>query len=97
MYCGKSVIPLGSKVKIICNFEGNKDEPFVGKYGIATNPFPKGCKKQNWIGVILCNETIYGRKFNFHVNEVFIVKELGNDEGVGNERKIDFDFPLIKL
>ena len=70
MYCGKTKIPLGCEVTVVNNFEGNMDEPFLGLSGTATNPFPRGCRNPNWIGVVLHEETIYGRKFNFHIDEI---------------------------
>jgi len=72
MYCGKTNIPLGVKVLIIANYEGNIFEPFVGLEGVSTHPFKKGCCDKDWIGVFL-KETQYGRKFNFHVDEIHIV------------------------
>jgi hypothetical protein len=68
--CGTTNIPIGSKVKIIANYEGNMCEPFLDQNGIATHPFKNGCCKSGWIGVILEKESIYGRKFNFHIDEI---------------------------
>jgi hypothetical protein len=74
MFCGKTDIPLGANVRIIANSEGNLDEPFLDLTGKATNPFVRGCRQSGWIGVILDSETIYGSKFNFHIEEIQIEK-----------------------
>jgi hypothetical protein len=70
MFCGKTNVPIGTKVKIVKNLEGNECEPFVNCIGTATHPFYLGCKKPDWIGVLLDNDTIYGKKFNFHISEI---------------------------
>ena len=75
MFCGKSQVPIGSKVKIVKNI-GNECEPFINMTGIATHPYNNGCKKENWIGVELSEDTIYGRNFNFHIDELEIYEKL---------------------
>jgi len=71
-FCGKTNVPVGAVIKIVKNF-GNQCEPFLNLIGTATHPFKNGCKKDGWIGVILCQETIYGKKFNFHIDEIEIL------------------------
>jgi hypothetical protein len=71
IFCGKTKIPIGSKVRIVKNF-GNECEPFLNCTGVATHPFKKGCIKENWIGVILDENTIYGNKLNFRTEEIEI-------------------------
>lgn len=67
MYCGKSQIPLGTKVKII----KSEDTEFLENCtGVAMHPFYLGCKEKDWIGVLLDQETDYGKKFNFHIEEI---------------------------
>lgn len=70
MYCGKTNVPIGTKVKIVKNTEGNECEPFVNQTGVATHPFYTGCRQRDWIGVVLDNRSIYGKKFNFHISEI---------------------------
>ena len=60
---------IGTRVKVIQNL-GNPCEPFLGLSGIVVEPFRFGCRKVGWVGVILDQETIYGRKFNFRVIEL---------------------------
>jgi len=72
IFCNNTTIPLGTKVKVVKNI-GNKCEPFINLTGTATNPFKTGTRKPDWIGVFLDSETIYGRNFNFHINEIEIL------------------------
>jgi len=65
---------LGKKVKIVKNF-GNVCEPFVGLTGVLTTPFSYGCCKKDWYGVVLDDDTIYGRKLNFHIEEIIFLDE----------------------
>ena len=74
MYCGKSNIPIGARVRIVSNI-GNQCEPFIDCTGITTHPFKKGCRKENWVGVELEQQTIYGQRFNFHVEEIEIIDD----------------------
>lgn len=71
-YCNNTNIPVGTKVKIVRNF-GNSCEPFLNLTGTATQPFRIGSQKRNWIGVILDQDTMYGRKFNFHTKEIEVL------------------------
>jgi hypothetical protein len=71
-YCNNTSIPIGTKVRIIKNF-GNECEPFLNLTGTATQPFKIGCCKPNWIGVFLDDSTMYGSKFNFHINEIEVL------------------------
>jgi hypothetical protein len=73
MNCGRTNIPIGSKVKIVKN-TGNECEPFLNLIGIATHPFRKGCKLKDWIGVEFEQQTIYGKQFNFNLEEVEILQ-----------------------
>lgn len=66
---------IGKKVLIQQNIEGNTCEPFIGITGIVVPPFRRGCKRKDWWGVILDKHTIYGSKFNFHVNELKIISD----------------------
>lgn len=65
----KKEIQIGTKVLIAHNLEGNMDEPFIGNEGIVIR-----FKKNDWYQVILENQTIYGKKFNFHIDEIEIIK-----------------------
>lgn len=71
-FCNNTQVPVGAKVKIVNNF-GNQCEPFLYLTGIATQPFKTGSQKSDWIGVVLDTDTIYGRKFNFHIREIEIL------------------------
>ena len=71
-YCNNTNIPIGTKVRIVKNL-GNQCEPFINLIGLATQPFKIGCCKPDWIGVEFIDETIYGRKLNFHKNEIEIL------------------------
>ena len=66
-------IPLGTKVIVKENIEGNVCEPFVGLKGTTLPPFSRGCNKVGWIGVRLETNTIYGTDFNFHVDELEVI------------------------
>ncbi len=79
MLCGKTNVPVGSRVRIVANSEGNMCEPFLGLTGTATTPFPRGHKGIGWIGVMLDEETIYGRKANFHIDEIIFIDNEGNE------------------
>jgi hypothetical protein len=72
-FCGKSNILINTKVRIAKNF-GNKCEPFLNCTGVTTHPFKNGCRKENWVGVILDEESIYGKKFNFHIDEIELIE-----------------------
>lgn len=71
-YCNNTIIPIGAKVKVVKNF-GNECEPFLNHTGVATQPYKTGSQQSGWVGVLLDNDTIYGRKFNFHVSEIELV------------------------
>lgn len=58
----------GKEVFIAHNLEGNMDEPFIGKKGTVTR-----IKKNDWYEVILFEETHYGKRFNFHIDELEIL------------------------
>ena len=70
-FCGKTNVPIGALIKVVKNL-GNQCEPFLNLTGVATHPFRKGCTKEGWIGVVFPEETIYGNKFNFHIEEIEI-------------------------
>jgi hypothetical protein len=70
MYCGKTKIPIGSKVTIVSNVHGTSFEDFIGEEGVATHPYFSGCRHIGWVGVSLNKETKYGNKFNFHQEEI---------------------------
>jgi hypothetical protein len=72
MFCNNTEIPEGAKVRIVNNV-GNKCEPFLNLIGTATQPFRTGTQKPGWIGVVLDSDTIYGKKFNFHLKEIELV------------------------
>jgi len=61
---------LGQKEKLAnwYNLEGNMDEPFIGLQGIIIR-----FKNKDWYQVALESETIYGKKFNFHIDEIEII------------------------
>jgi hypothetical protein len=63
---------LGTKVKVIKNF-GNECEPFVGLTGVVAPPARLGCRGQGWVGVMLDQLTIYGKHFNFQVEELEVL------------------------
>ena len=68
-------IPLGTKVIVKQNIEGNVCEPFVGLKGKTIPPLNRGCQNKGWTGVRLETNTIYGTDFNFHVDELEIIAE----------------------
>jgi len=67
----REALHIGRKVKIISNLEGNHDEPFVGLKGMIY----RMNKRADWYEIMLDNTTEYGKKFNFHINEIEIVNE----------------------
>jgi hypothetical protein len=74
MFINNTNIPVNSKVKIKCTIiDTSFCQDFVGLIGTATHPFRRGCCKEDWIGVIFDEETEYGKKLNFHLNEVEIL------------------------
>jgi len=85
-FCGKSNIPVGARVMVIQNLEGNVCEPFIHKTGTATHPFRRGCRDAEWIGINFDEATIYGKQFNFHVSEIKIINNpCGNQlDGIQN-------------
>ena len=68
---------LGTKVKVVRNY-GNECEPFIGLLGVVAPHSRKGCRKEGWVGVILDEKTIYGKHFNFQIDELEIVEPLTN-------------------
>jgi hypothetical protein len=44
------------------------DEPFISLEGIIMR-----LKNKDWYQVVLDTETIYGKKFNFHIDEIEII------------------------
>lgn len=71
MNCGKTNLPYGTRVRVVNNF-GNECEPFLDKVGTAVHPFNKGCVEPDWVGVIFDEMTMYGKNFNFHIDELYI-------------------------
>lgn len=64
----KKNLQIGTRVIIAHNLEGNMDEPFIGLQGIIIR-----FKKGDWYQVVLESQTIYGNKFNFHIDEIEII------------------------
>jgi hypothetical protein len=64
----KKNLQIGTRVLVAHNLEGNMDEPFIGKEGVITS-----FKKNDWYQIVLDNGTIYGKKFNFHIEEIEII------------------------
>ena len=64
----KKNLQIGTRVIIAHNLEGNMDEPFIGLHGIILR-----FKNQDWYQVALEQDTIYGKKFNFHIDEIEIL------------------------
>jgi hypothetical protein len=61
----KKEIQVGTKVLVNKNIYGNDCESFVGLTGIII-----GHKKNDWYKVILDTQTTWGKKFNFHIDEI---------------------------
>lgn len=64
----KKDLQIGEKVIIAANTEGNMCEPFVGMTGTIIR-----FKDKDWYVVRLHSESIYGTKFNFHIDELEII------------------------
>ena len=64
----KKNLQIGTRVLVAHNLEGNMDEPFIGLQGIIIR-----FKNKDWYQVALESETIYGKKFNFHIDEIEII------------------------
>lgn len=73
MYCGKSKIPLYAKVEIIYDEDTGAGCSFLNMTGTAQHPFYFGCRKHDWIGILLDEETYYGKKINIHSSHVKIL------------------------
>jgi len=69
MYAGKTKVPLGARIRIVVS-EG--EPSLLGLTGRATMPHRAGCCEVGWLGVILDEESPYGRKINVHVDEIAI-------------------------
>jgi len=69
----KKALQLGTRVIISANSEGNMCEPFVGMEGIII-PKIKNKRMKDWYGVQLTTESVYGWRFNFHIDELEIIK-----------------------
>ena len=69
----KKALQLGTRVIISANSEGNMCEPFVGMEGIII-PKIKNKRMKDWYGVRLTTESVYGLRFNFHIDELEIIK-----------------------
>jgi hypothetical protein len=69
----KKALQLGTRVIISANTEGNMCEPFVGMEGIIIPKF-KNKRMKDWYGVRLTTESVYGWRFNFHIDELEIIK-----------------------
>lgn len=85
-FCGQTTLPLLSKVKIIKNTHGDKDDDnLIGLTGEATHPFAFGETKKGWIGVRLDESSPKGsgmpsrfggsESINIHISEVEIISE----------------------
>jgi hypothetical protein len=68
----KKTLQLGTKVIIAANSEGNMCEPFVGMEGVIV-PKVKNKRMKDWYGVRLTTESVYGWRFNFHIDELEII------------------------
>jgi hypothetical protein len=68
----KKALQLGTRVIISANLEGNICEPFVGMEGIIV-PKVKNKRMQDWYAVRLNRESVYGWRFNFHIDELEII------------------------
>ena len=68
----KKAIQLGTRVIISANLEGNICEPFVGMEGVVV-PKVKNRRMQDWYAVRLNTESVYGWRFNFHIDELQII------------------------
>jgi hypothetical protein len=68
----KKAIQLGTRVIISANLEGNICEPFVGMEGVIV-PKVKNRRMQDWYAVRLNTESVYGWRFNFHIDELEII------------------------
>lgn len=64
----KKDLQIGEKVIIAANTEGNMCEPFVGMIGTIIR-----FKDKDWYVVRLNSESIYGTKFNFHIDELELI------------------------
>jgi hypothetical protein len=62
----------GTKVKVVKNY-GNDCEPFIGLTGVVANHCRLGCRQEGWVGVMLDEKTIYGKHFNFHIEELEVL------------------------
>jgi len=67
----KKNFQIGTRVLVAHNLEGNMDEPFIGLQGTIIS-----MKKKDWYRVILERDTIYGTKFNFHIDELEILENV---------------------
>jgi hypothetical protein len=47
-------------------------EPFVGMEGVIV-PKVKNKRMRDWYGVRLTTESVYGWRFNFHIDELEII------------------------
>lgn len=74
-FCGLTDIPLGSKVRITGNNEGDYFLGFLGKEGEATHPSASGCTDPDWIGVRF---TGFRHLVNFRKDEVTVIEEEDN-------------------
>jgi hypothetical protein len=68
----KKALQRGTKVIIAANSEGNMCEPFVGMEGVIV-PKVKNKRMRDWYGVRLTTESVYGWRFNFHIDELEII------------------------
>jgi hypothetical protein len=68
----KKTLQLGTRVIIAANSEGNMCEPFVGMEGVIV-PKVKNKRMKDWYGVRLTTESVYGWRFNFHIDELEII------------------------
>lgn len=64
----KKELQIGTKVLVAHNLEGNMEEPFIGLHGIIIR-----FKNKDWFQIVLEQDTIYGKRFNFHIDEIEII------------------------
>ena len=69
----KQMLQVGTRVLVAHNLEGNMDEPFIGKEGVIIIVNASHSDKTDWYKVLLDDDTIYGKRFNFHIDELEII------------------------
>ena len=69
----KQMLQVGTRVLVAHNLEGNMDEPFIGKEGVIIIVNPSHSDRTDWYKISLDDDTIYGKRFNFHIDELEII------------------------